>query len=326
MYLPEKIYTSEEIEEMAGYGKYGIKNGLIRMLTGCERRHYAAENEYSSDLAARAGEEALKHAGLQPSDIDATIFCSITQDFAEPATVNVVMDKLNIRDSYSFDIKNACNAFMSGIDVADSLIGTGKAENVLVVSGEKLSSWTKFDYKDKDELLHKGTAALSVGDAGGAFVLSKKDNSGRGFIESLFKTIPEMWNNNVIYGGGVMYPADKDKMYVPGTTKALIDMHQKVTKNFIPSLFEKSEWTNKSIDCVLASQVAKWITKNIRSILGISEEKFPDIIQETGNVGSSNIPVMASFALNNGLIKDMSKIAFIGGAVGANMGVISCIY
>ena len=240
MYLPEKVYTSEEIEEMAGYSKFGIKNGLIRMLTGCERRHYAAENEHCSDIAAKAGLNALKHAGIEPADIDAVLFCSITQDFAEPATVNVVMDKMNIRNAYSFDIKNACNAFMSGVDTADSLIASGKAENVLVVAGEALSRWTKFNYDSKEELLQRGTAALSVGDGGGAYVLTKaKEGSQRGIVTSLFRTVPEMWNNNVIWGGGVIYPADQSRMYIPGTTKKLIDMHQDVTRNFIPQVMQK---------------------------------------------------------------------------------------
>ena len=45
-YLPETVYTSEEIEERAGFKRLGIKLGLVKMLTGCETRHYAAENEW----------------------------------------------------------------------------------------------------------------------------------------------------------------------------------------------------------------------------------------------------------------------------------------
>lgn len=327
MYLPEKVYLSEEIEEMAGYDRFGIKKGLVRMLTGCERRHYAAENEHCSDIAAKAGLEALKSAGMAPSDIDAVIFCSITQDFAEPATVNVVMDKMNIRNAFSFDVKNACNAFLSGIDIADSLIASGKAENILVVSGEALSRWTKFDYDNKDELLARAPAALSVGDGGGAYVLTKAGaDDERGIVASKFQTVPEMWNNNVIWGGGVIYPADRSKMYIPGTTKKLIDMHQDVTREFIPDVLEKSGWSNADIDCVLVSQVAKWITKNIRNILGVSYEKLPEIVQETGNVGSANIPIMTCYAANNGVLKPGGKMMMLGGAVGANMGVISGIY
>lgn len=142
-YLPERKITTEEMEEMAGYDKFGVRYGLCKMLTGCETRYYAAEDEYSSDLSMKASLKAMEQAGVQPSDIDAVLFCSITQDFAEPATANVVADKLDIRNAYVFDVKNACNAFMSGVDLADSLIKTGKAETILVTSGEALSKWIR---------------------------------------------------------------------------------------------------------------------------------------------------------------------------------------
>ena len=112
-YLPEKEYTSEEIEERAGFKRLGIKQGLVRMLTGCETRHYAADDEWCSDIAAKAGAEAIKDAGLAPSDIDAVIFGAITRDFAEPATVNRVVQLLGIPNCYAFDIFNACNAALS---------------------------------------------------------------------------------------------------------------------------------------------------------------------------------------------------------------------
>nr|WP_034908786.1 3-oxoacyl-[acyl-carrier-protein] synthase III C-terminal domain-containing protein [[Eubacterium] cellulosolvens] len=327
MYLPEKTYSSIEIEERAGYDKFGIKKGLVKMLTGCASRHYVSEGEHSSDLAANAGRMALADAGLESSDIDAVLFCSITQDFAEPATVNVVMDKLDIRNAYSFDIKNACNAFISGLDVADSLIKSGKAENVLVVSGEALSRWTKFDYDNKEELLQRAPAALSVGDGGGAFVVSRvvDGGEGRGIVNSRFHTIPEVWNNNVIWGGGVVYPKDASLLYIPGTTKALIDMHQDVSRNYIPPVMKKSGWEKKDIDCVLVSQVAKWITKNIRNIIGVEKDIMPEIVETMGNMGAANIPVMACEARRLGILKERSKTLLLGGAVGANMGVMSVV-
>ena len=327
MYLPERVFSSEEIEKRAGYERFGIKTGLVKMLTGCASRHYAAEEEHCSDIAARAGDAAMKDAGIAPSDIDAVLFCSITQDFAEPATVNVVMDKLDIRGAYSFDIKNACNAFLSGLDVADSLIKSDKADNVLVVSGEALSRWTKFDYADKQELLHRAPAALSVGDGGGAFVVSRgsEEDDGRGILTALFHTVPAVWNNNVIWGGGVVYPKANDKLYIPGTTKALIDMHQEVSRTYIPPVMEKSGWRKEDIDCVLVSQVAKWITKNIREIIGVDKEVMPEIVERIGNVGAANIPIMACEARRLGILKNESKILRLGGAVGANMGVLSAV-
>lgn len=70
-YLPERVVTSEELEEMAGYKDHGVKIGLCKMLTGCASRHWAAKDELCSDIAARAGEIAMKEAGVEPQDVDA---------------------------------------------------------------------------------------------------------------------------------------------------------------------------------------------------------------------------------------------------------------
>lgn len=324
MYLPEKTYESEEIEEMAGFSRLGVKKGLVRMLTGCERRHYAAETEWCSDVAAKAGAEAVRDAGLASDDIDAVIFGAITRDFAEPGTVNRVIDILGIGDCYGFDIFNACNAFIGGVDLADSLIKTGKAGNVLVVCGEVLSRWTKFDYMDKEELLMRAPVSLSVGDGGGAFVISEaKDESGSEIMETEFKTYSNLWDQGVIWGGGVVYPKSADKLFVPGTVKKLTDMHKILAETFIPPVLKKTGWRTDDVDCFLPTQIANWVVKNVRMVLDAREDQFYEVIAETGNVGACNIALAACMAKKAGKITRGSKIAMLGGAAGMNVGMIT---
>ena len=73
-YLPERVVTSEELEEMAGYKDHGVKLGLCKMLTGCASRHWAAKEELCSDIAARAGEIAMKEAGVNIVGLGYTIY------------------------------------------------------------------------------------------------------------------------------------------------------------------------------------------------------------------------------------------------------------
>jgi len=65
IYLPEKVVTSYEAEEMAGYSRLGARNGLVKMITGVETRHYAGENEYCSDIAYMAAKNAFLHSDYQ---------------------------------------------------------------------------------------------------------------------------------------------------------------------------------------------------------------------------------------------------------------------
>lgn len=323
-YIPERKITTREMEEMSGYEKHGVKYGLCKMLTGCEERYYAADDENSSDIAAKAGAEAIKNAGIEPSDIDAVLFCSITQDFVEPATANVVADKLNIRNAYVFDVKNACNAFMSGVDIADSLIRTDKAENVLVVSGEVLSRWIRRGFDSKEELMEKAPVTLSMGDGGGAYLLQAKEDTDKGVQRTYFHTYTDMWNNNVVWGGGTMYPRDPDKMYIPGTTKQIVDKQREAMADVLPRFEEIFGLSFVDIDCFIPTQVAKWLVQNaakkFSEVYGLDVQQFLDktvtVIEKYGNVGASNIPIATYEAWKNGMLKDGTRALSMSVGVG----------
>ncbi len=324
IYLPTQCYSSEEVEDLAGYKKYGIRNGLVKMITGTEKRHYVSEDEHCSDLAYRAALNAMDMAKIEPSSIDAIMFCSVSQDFAEPATANVVADKLDIRNAYAFDIKNGCNAFLTGMDLADSLIKSGKAKNVLIVSGEALSRWVKFDYDDREELLKRSPVTLSIGDGGGAFVVSGENSSDRGLVYSYFRTYSELWNNNVMWGGGVIFPHHPEKMFIPGTTKNLIDKQLLIGADYLKGALTETGWALEDVDCFICSQVAKWISNKTQQELGMdNSSKLIEVIHKWGNVGACNIPLATYEALNTGKIKAGSKVIFYGGAVGFNVGCIA---
>ena len=333
-YLPERKITTEEMEEMAGYDKFGVRYGLCKMLTGCETRYYAAEDEYSSDLSMKASLKAMEQAGVQPSDIDAVLFCSITQDFAEPATANVVADKLDIRNAYVFDVKNACNAFMSGVDLADSLIKTGKAETILVTSGEALSKWIRRGFDSKEELMEKAPVTLSMGDAGGAYILQAGENTERGVNKTYFHTFTDMWNNNVVWGGGTMFPRDPDKMFIPGTTKEIVDKQKEVFAGLIPNFEKIFESRISDIDCFIPTQVAKWLitngAKNYSAVTGIDVDVFlkktVSIIDRYANMGASNIPVATSVAMEEGLIKENTQTLCMSVGVGISEAMMTVTF
>jgi 3-oxoacyl-(acyl-carrier-protein) synthase III len=333
-YMPERIVTSEEVEEMAHFSKFGVKSGLTKMLTGCETRHFAAEGEYCSDIAAKAGLDALKRAGVEPSEIDALLFCSVTHDFAEPATANVVADKMGVRNAFVFDIKNACNAFLSGVDVADSLIKTGKAETVLVVSGEAFSRWMKFDYDNKAELMERAPVALSLGDGGGAFLLRASDDQERGINKSYFHTYSDLWNHNVVWGGGVMYPHASDKLYVPGTTKGIADKQKEIYAGILPKIKDIFGMTFADADVIIPTQVAKWVVYNVADMfsaqMGLPAsdfvKKIVSVVDKYGNVGSSNVPIAAYEAIENGMVREGSKTFCISVGVGISEGIMSATF
>lgn len=323
MYLPKNIFSSEEVENMAGYGQHGVRHGLVKMVTGVETRHYVEDNEYSSDLAYKAALNALQNADIEVDEVDTLLFCSVTQDVTEPATANIVASKLGLHNKYIFDVKNGCNAFLTGIDLADSLIKTGKSKTVLVTSGEATSRWVKFNYKNKEELMVGSPVTLSLGDGGGAYVLRGEENTNKGILKTLIKNSPELWEANAMLGGGVRCPQDVDKMYIPGTTKPLLDKHFEIGDVYLKEVLKETGWSKDEVDFFATNQAAKWVTTKACDDNGIPLEKRSSTLTKWGNVAASNIPLVTCEAWANGKIKEGSKVIIMAGAVGFSSCVMS---
>src|SRR5207248_7223299 len=123
--------------------------------------------------------KALAAAGMDPLEVDTLVFAGITRDCLEPATANLVAEQVGTRNARVFDLTNACNSLVDAIDVGDSLIRTGKAERILIATGERASLAINSQARTMEELL-EAVASLVVGDGGGAVVLEPSDDPGRG--------------------------------------------------------------------------------------------------------------------------------------------------
>lgn len=324
--MPERIVSSEEIEERIGFEKFHIRKGMIKIFTGVMLRRYAGEEQQASDMAAMAAQKAIENAGMRPKDIDVLIYTAITQDFAEPATANVVQHKIGATNAVCFDVKNACNAFLNGMDLGDSIIKAGKGKTVLVTAGEVLSRMVRFDYDDP-ELIKKRCATFSVGDGGGAFVLSASDTE-NGISRIEFKSLGDYWMHNVIWGGGVMYPRDPDKFCLTGDTNELLRLHFEYTMDFYKNSMEKSGWPTHEIKLVIPSQITKYLAIKTIEKLEISADKLVDILTEFGNIGAASIPVAMCLAVDEGLMQQgqKNKLMLFGAASGLSLGCICVEY
>ncbi len=321
MYVPDRVVSSEEVEVLAGFDKFGIRKGMVKLFTGVEERRYARDDQQPSDMASAAAEEAIKHAGIHPKDIDVVIFCAITNDFLEPAIANIVQERIGAENAQCFDVKNACNAFMNGLDLADSFIKASKARCVLVTSGEVLSRLLKFNCTTREDVERRSTS-FSVGDGGGAFVVCAEPQSEKGIQKTAFRTYGTLWNNNVNWGGGTMYPHDPDKFYFVGDTKELVAESYKVVPELFKQTLAEVGWTVDSISVTVGAQVAMYLTKEMTKRIGIPLEKTVTVLPKLGNTGASGIPMATYQALRHGKIQDGDRVVLFGAGNGLSVGCI----
>ncbi|HSF90586.1 MAG TPA: 3-oxoacyl-ACP synthase, partial [Paracoccaceae bacterium] len=133
-YLPERVVENAEFEKMVE-----TTDEWIRTRTGIERRHFAADDQKTSDLAIAAAKEALKNAGMTAADIDAVIVATATPDQTFPSTATKVQHGIGMTSGFAFDLQAVCAGFIFALSNATALIQSGQAKTVLVIGAETFS-------------------------------------------------------------------------------------------------------------------------------------------------------------------------------------------
>src|SRR3954451_6360351 len=184
VFLPERAVSSSELEGIVNKKRKMLPDGSIERLFGVRERRYAEAHIQVSDLGANAAKDIVEKHGADA--IDCMIFASASSDLIEPATANIVQEKLGLHCPV-FDVKNACNSFVTALQIASLFIESGIHKMILIVSGEKLSNAIRFEPANEEDL-RKGLASLSFGDAGSA-VLVEASSNGCGIYFQKFKTV-----------------------------------------------------------------------------------------------------------------------------------------
>ena len=166
-YVPEKVLSNSDLEAMVE-----TSDEWITTRTGIKERRIAAEDEFTSHMAAHASRQALEQSGIEAQDIQLIIVATITPDTLTPATACYVQQDIGAHSAVAFDISAACSGFLYAMKLAKRLISDGAFENALIIGAEKLSAFVNWD--------DRSTCVL-FGDGAGAAVL-KRAEEGEGEI------------------------------------------------------------------------------------------------------------------------------------------------
>jgi 3-oxoacyl-[acyl-carrier-protein] synthase-3 len=150
-------------------GPINSSDEWITQRTGIITRTRASKDRSLMDMAVEASNEAINKAGIQPSEIEAVIFSTITHPYQTPSAAALLAELVGANPAPAFDISAACAGYCYGIAQADSLVRSGTAKYVLVVGGEKLSDF--IDPTDR-------SISFLLGDGAGAAIVGPSDTPG----------------------------------------------------------------------------------------------------------------------------------------------------
>jgi acyl-CoA:acyl-CoA alkyltransferase len=325
-FAPEAAWTSEMVEARVNEGSDGwrIPKGIIRLATGVNARRYAPAGMCSSDLAAAAAQRAMAAADIEPRDVDLLIFASASHDVAEPATANMVQIALGCDRAAVMDVKNACNSFLNGLDVAQAFIETGRAPRVVVAAGECLSPTIKWNIAGSDDLPIR-LAALTLGDAGAACVLEASAAPERGLLRGAFESDGNHWELSTVLGGGSRYGADPDRMFFECRSAKLQQLAVTRIPALVSDVLMKLDWAMEDVKLVVPHQVSSAVIERIASLLDYPLDRCMVTLDRFGNTAAASIPFALDLALEEGRAVAGDKVLLVGGAAGFSAAVIPLI-
>ena len=152
------VVTNDDIA-----GPIDSSDEWIQRRTGIISRRRASKDLSLMDMAVEASNIAIKRAGIEPSEIGAVIFSTITHPHQTPSAAALLADKIGANPAPAYDVSAACAGYCYGIAQADALVRSGMAKYVLVVGGEKLSDFIDPTDRTISFLLADGAGAAIVG-------------------------------------------------------------------------------------------------------------------------------------------------------------------
>ncbi len=282
-YVPDYILNNEELSRMVDTTdewittRVGIK----------ERRILTEEGLGTSYLARKAAKQLIQKTGVDPNTIDALIVTTTTPDYKFPSTASIVLGKLGLKNAFAFDFSAACCGFLYTLDVAASMIQSGRYKKIIVIGADKMSSLV--DYTDR-------ATCVLFGDGAGAVLVEATEEENVGVQNSYLRTDGQGLPFLHMKAGGSVCPPSHftvdhrlHYLYQEGRTVfryAVTDMSNDVMK-----IMEMNNLKADDVNWVIPHEANLRIIEAVTKRAGIPLDKVVVNIDHYGNTSAATIPL-----------------------------------
>lgn len=287
-YLPERIVTNAELEELVN-----TSDEWIKARTGIAQRHIVADEESTCDLAERAALNALDAAGVVAKEIDLIIVGTTTPDKIYPATACRLQARLGVKDCPAFDVQAVCTGFVYALGIAEKFLRTGAAKKALVVGADTHSRL--LDWSDR------GTCVL-FGDGAGAVVLDVADEPG---IYSTHLHADGSYEDLLYVDGcvprsdGSTNPTAHTKMRGNEVFKIAV----RTLRRIVDETLDANKMQPSDVDWLIPHQANIRIIEATAKKLTLPKEKVVITVERHGNTSAASVPLALDEAVRDGRIQ-----------------------
>jgi 3-oxoacyl-[acyl-carrier-protein] synthase-3 len=313
-YVPPGLLTNQDLEKMVD-----TTSQWILERTGIIERHIAAPEIATSDMALEAARAALAQRGIDPTEINAIIVCTVTPDMFFPSTACLVQDRLGAKGAWGFDLIAACSGFIYGLTTGAHLVMGGSHKKVLVIGADTMSRI--IDYTDR------GTCVL-FGDGAGAMLIEPCEDGEEGFLGFQNEIDGSGGDALKMPAGGSRMPASCETVqnrlhFVKQDGQAVFKYAVRKMYESCRDLLARNGLTGKDVKLLIPHQANKRIITAAADRLGMTEDQVIINIDRYGNTTAGTIPLATRDAIEQGKLKKGDLVVFAavgaGFTVGANL-------
>ncbi len=301
-HLPDRVVPNSYFE-----ATLDTTDEWIRSRSGIERRYFAAEDEFTSDLGTKAAQMALEMAGLMPDDIDAVIVATSTPDMTFPSAATMIQHKLGMTHGFAYDVQAVCAGFVYALASANGMIATGLAKRVLVIGSETFSRI--LDFTDR-------ATCVLFGDGAGALILEavEGENADNRGILGIDLNSDGRYRDMLYVDGGMV---TQKTGFVMMQGNALFRQAVEKLASTAQTALDKAGLGHDDVDWIVPHQANIRIIQGTAKKLGISMDKVVVTVQDHGNTSAASIPMALSVGVQRGQIKegDVVVTEAIGGGL-----------
>ncbi|MGE7999236.1 beta-ketoacyl-ACP synthase III [Lysinibacillus sp. NPDC093190] len=297
-YVPEKVVTNFDLEKIMD-----TSDEWIRTRTGIEERHFAADDQETSDLAVAAAKEAIAKAGITPEEIGLILVATVTQDQTFPSVACMVQEQIGAVNAAAMDQAAACAGFIYSLVTAKQFVESNTYKYVLVVGVEKLSKVLDWEDRNTAVLFGDGASAAVVGPV----------SEGRGILSF------ELGADGT--GGKNLYLTQQDTIAMNGREVFKFAVRQ--MGESAVNVLEKAGLTKEDVDFLVPHQANIRIMESARERLELPPEKMSKTIHKYGNTSAASIGISLVDELEAGKIKDDDLLVLVGFGGGLTWGAVT---
>lgn len=282
-YVPDYVLNNEELSRMVDTSDEWIQTRVgIK-----ERRILTEEGLGTSYMARKAAKQLLQKTGVDPDTIDALIVTTTTPDYKFPSTASIVLGKLGLKNAFAFDLSAACCGFLYTMDMAASMIQSGRYKKIIVIGADKMSSVV--DYTDRQ-------TCVLFGDGAGAVLMEATEEEGVGVQSSFFRTdgkgLPFL---HLKAGGSVCPPShftvDHRLHYLYQEGRTVFRYAVTNMSDDVMEVMRQNNLTPGDVDWVIPHQANLRIEEAVAKRAEIDPSKVLINIERYGNTSSATIPL-----------------------------------